>query len=68
MKANEKIKFVRDLSSSIIDDIILKIKSGSVPDELDGIELRWLLADSFARQAYCKQSKEYKNDVLVNNL
>lgn len=68
MKANEKIKFVRDLSSSIIDDIILKIKSGSVPDEWDGIELRWLLADAFARQAYGKMSKEYKNDVLVNNL
>lgn len=66
----EQIEFVDSLLNSVKEDIVKKIKAGKIPDNWDGIELRWYLAERFARETYGNKSRkrEYNNTVLVNNL
>jgi hypothetical protein len=65
----EQIELVRELTTSIADDVIGNINRGHVPEDWDGIELRQLLADKF-RQSVCQmrgsRKREYENTVLVN--
>jgi len=69
----EKIKFVKNLSDSILEDIIMRINDNRIPEEWDGFELREILAEKFRGEAYLLQRyksrmRDYKNTVLVNNI
>jgi len=71
MNKKTKIEFVKTFTESLADSIIHDIESGNIPEEWDGIELRWLLEEratsSFGKDSG-KRKREYKNTVLVNNL
>jgi hypothetical protein len=71
MTREEQIEFVEGLTDSIKRSIINKIILGNVPENWDGIELRWYLAERF-NQATFQQSKKRKRDYnstfYTNNL
>jgi hypothetical protein len=71
MDTLEKIKFVSDLCERISEKIIEQIGEGRIPDDWDGIELRWLIAEHAnqnARFGDKRRKAEYDNTVIVNNL
>lgn len=74
MTKNEKKRFVKDLSATIAKDICEQIKSGKIPDNWDGHELRFLLAYRYEESAKMsrlmtgRRLKEFKNTCLVNGL
>lgn len=61
MNNAEKIRFVKDLTESVCDSVTNCIRSGKVPEEWDGIELRHLLAEKF-RQYVPAMSKSRKSN------
>lgn len=69
-----KRAFVRDLMTSVRKDVLAKI--AQMPENWDGIELRWYVADKFAASALNpigisyqqKRKRDYDNEVLVRNL
>jgi len=71
MTKTEKQRFVRDLTRSLRDKVLSDIKSGRIPKDWNGIELRQLLADRFKADTF-EMSRRYKdkynNDVLINCL
>ena len=48
MDRNEQRQFIKDLTETIVDDIIFKIDSDCVPAEWDGHELREYLFYRFS--------------------
>jgi len=74
MTKREKISFVRAITKSIANELIEKIKSGKVPAEWNGHQLRFLLADKFEHERTSlmrrdrKARKSYWSDVYNNNL
>lgn len=73
MDKAEKVRFIHTLTATVIDRIESQIYDGKIPDEWDGIELRWLLADKFTDCTYSAmrfqtRRRNYKNTVVVNNL
>lgn len=74
---SEKRKYVRDYAGSFVDDIIAKIDGDKIPENWDGHEIRVWFADKMADDARCslirrfprrKRARDYRNDVVVNNL
>ena len=69
-------KFVHQLIDNVEAEIIAKLKSGKIPAEWDGHELRQYVADNFAECVMwpigtdnrSARRREYANTVLVNNL
>jgi len=49
MTQQEKANFVGVLAEHVVNEVIDDIRSGKIPEEWDGIELRQLLADRFQR-------------------
>lgn len=71
MNQSEKIQFVKELTKSIQQTAFDAILNDKIPDNWDGIELRWYLAELFERSATFgnkSRKRQYKNTVLVNNL
>lgn len=69
MDAKEKKQFIKNLTNSIRDELVAKVKD--MPECWDGIELRRLLADKFEHETYPikgKRLKEFKNIVATTNL
>jgi hypothetical protein len=66
---------VRELSERIVGEIEKEIEQGKIPDNWDGIELRWLLSLKFHEAqamtySYYKSARkrDFNNTVIVNNL
>jgi hypothetical protein len=73
MDKAEQIIFVGELVNSLRDKIVEEIIAGKIPENWDGIELRWLISDSALYTtricpANKKRKAEYNNTVIVNNL
>ena len=72
MNAKEKKEFVTELCNSIAKTINNEIDAGKIPDEWNGIELRWLIQEKGNYVAFDngekKRKKNFKNTVIVNNL
>lgn len=72
MNQREKIRFVKELADEITHKILIEIVTGGIPEEWDGIELRWLLAQRFNANWVMpearKRKREFNNTCLVNNL
>lgn len=51
MTRSEQVRFVKGLSDNIANNIIGAIRSGHVPEEFDGHELRVILANQFVASA-----------------
>lgn len=65
-------QFINEMCDSIKMDIIAL--TPKLPEEWDGVELRWLIADKFAECVFGNVGKrkgrrylDYKNTMLVNN-
>jgi len=73
MTKDEQKQFVKDLTENVAKSITRKIEAGKIPENWDGIELRWLLKETFAYESYDGDSyksrkREFRNTVLVNDL
>lgn len=71
MTPEDQKRIVHELCISVEGGIIASINSGAVPSDWDGIELRQLVAERFARCTFnmpLKRKREYNNTVLVNYL
>jgi len=75
MTKEEKKVFVSGLMASVTVSIFDKIDSGDIPEEWDGIELRWYLAEKLGQQTvsptnfYTKgRKRDYDNAVLVSGV
>lgn len=73
MNAQQKRLFISDLMESIKQNMLSKVDS--MPEEWDGIELRWYIADTAAEQAAMSSDydrgdrrKAYRNTVITRNL
>lgn len=65
--------FVRDLVRHVETELIKDIEAGRTPDTWNGIELRALLAERFARARAGREGERrfwgaYRNEVLTRNL
>lgn len=73
MTRDEKKEFVEELTTAVAHRIMGLIDCSKIPDEWDGIELRWLLemdfeqAAQFGRRSGSRRRK-FLNMVNVNNL
>ena len=74
MTRKEKVEFVRALTKSVCESAEGLIDRGDIPDDWDGIELRWWLADRFKQQQAATRSvgvsrrRRYINECRVKNL
>lgn len=74
MEQKEQARFVSSLVNSVANELLDKIGSGRVPEEWDGFELRWWIAQRFeeatlgSRSNNKKRFRSFKNDILVRNL
>ena len=77
MTKKQQMNFVRELTENIASEVVATIRSGKVPDDWDGHELRCLLAEKFEASARMsqikdeprsKRAREYRNTVIINNL
>jgi hypothetical protein len=77
MNKTQQKKFVRDLSTSIVQECLGKIRDGQVPENWDGHELRCWLADKFEdaasmsiirKEPRSKAAKEYRNTIATTTL
>jgi hypothetical protein len=59
LNAKEKKKFIKDLTNSIRDELVAKVKD--MPECWDGIELRLLLAKKFESEVFPVQRKRLKD-------
>ncbi len=73
MEKGEQIKLISGLIANVKADILKE--SAKYPEEWDGIELRWRIADVFGQVVFGgigerkgKRYNDYKNTVLVNDL
>ena len=71
MDKKEKEIFIKELADSVIKMTIQDI--AKMPDEWNGKELRWLLAERFENATMSKKDnrkdyREFYNYCLVNNL
>jgi hypothetical protein len=71
MNSTEQKQFVIELSNNITKKILENINTGKIPEDWDGTELRWLLADKFADAATYKNAgrkRKYNNTVINEDL
>ena len=77
MTRKEQQKFVRDLSRSLTDFTISAIRTGEIPREWDGHELRAYMAELFNRAADVsvirtasrnQRARDYRNALATKNL
>ena len=75
MDAKEQAAFLKEMSENVVQEMVLHIQKGDVPDSWDGHELRQWLSDRFGMVVIgqmenhrCSRYKDYCNTVLVNNL
>jgi len=73
MNNMEQFGFICELIDNVKTEILMKSKK--FPENWDGIELRWYIADRFSQvvmggsgERKGKRYKDFKNEVLVNNL
>ena len=73
MTSDEQVMFAATLITNVTIEIMRILKEEEIPENWTGIELRWFISDYFktCRIGYednKKRKKEYRNDVLVNNI
>ena len=73
MTKYQQITFITDLAHNVTNEMLKDIDTKGIPEEWDGIELRWWIADRFSQVVIWntgskKRRREYDNHVLVNNL
>lgn len=73
MTPHEQVRFVKELTKAITDELLANIRSGRIPEEWDGIELRQLMADRYTHAVFKSMFTRsrrvaYNNTVLLNNL
>jgi len=73
MNRKDQEKFVRDLIATVQKRILAKLPN--VPEEWNGMELRWLIGEHFEKAAPYSASKRqekryraYYNETLVRDL
>jgi hypothetical protein len=73
MTAEQKAEFIKELAATMVEEATKNI--AKMPEDWNGFELRWYLAEKLASNAYPihtaglkARHKKYKNTVLVNNL
>lgn len=72
MTKAQKKTFIRDLTASVRDAALEAVKA--MPEEWDGIELRWYLAYMFqcstlgTDRSQKRRKRDYDNEVMVRNL
>lgn len=68
---NKQKRFINEMIENVKQEILRRAES--IPEEWDGIELRWLIRDHFNLIAIegvgsNKRKRDYNNEVLVKNL
>lgn len=71
MKPSDKKKFARNLTASVRDQFLAAVKSGEVPENWDGHEIRQWLADKFAAEVFRdvmkgRRLRDYKNTICTS--
>ena len=71
----EQLQFMKNAMDTMMEDFEKNIKNGKIPEDWDGVELRWYIRDkasefvwSDMRNKKSKRYKDYDNIILVNNL
>jgi hypothetical protein len=71
MTTKEKRVFINELIKNVKEEILSKVNT--MPDDWEGIELRWYIADKFSDTIMNTMSSkarklEYNNTIMVTNL
>lgn len=71
MSPEQQERFVRELSWGVVNKILVEINEGQIPENWDGIELRWLLAERFKDAVLSNTSTRIRktefNRYLINH-
>lgn len=71
MNKKEQKQFVKELCGGIAKTICEQIKKGRVPENWDGFELRYLIAEKAEHAKYKmgnSRARDYRNTVMINGL
>lgn len=74
MDIQNKLTFISELIDNVRDEIIIKV--GDMPEDWDGVELRWYIAEKFkeamiepsvynTRPEYKKRYQDYRNFIIT---
>jgi len=70
MDIPEKLRFINDLTDNVKMDIVKNVKD--MPEDWDGIELRWYIAEKFAEVVFGgsedkrkKRYQDYRNFLIT---
>ncbi len=74
MNKQEKVTFIQNFMDAVQDELLRYIDS--VPENWDGFELRWWIADAFKmeqidygdKRSHHARRRRYNNDIAVNDL
>lgn len=67
----EQIAIIQSIGKNLTDEILLDLRSGKIPTDWTGIQLRQLFIDRLQEGAHTmtrKMKNAYRNDVLVKGL
>lgn len=73
MDRTAKIELLTNLAQGAINDMVLKIQEGHVPEHWGGSQIRHWLKERMAALALSssmsrKEKADFNNDLIVNNL
>lgn len=74
MIPDDQIRFVYEFLGDIEKEIVEEIRAGKVPENFDGLELKWLVLRKlrekvgFIPEALLPRWDEFQNEVTVRNL
>lgn len=71
MDKTEQIAIIQSIGKNLTDEILLDLRSGKIPTDWTGIQLRQLFIDRLQEGAHTmprKMKNAYRKDVLVRRL
>ena len=75
MTREEQLQFMKNAMERMMEDFEKNLRNGKIPEEWDGVELRWYIRDKASEFVWSdmdnkksKRYKEFENTMLINNL
>ena len=72
MTPEQQVEFIQQLAHTVVEEMVIAIDAGKVPEDWDGHQLRYWMAKRFGQVFFSDRSRSWKRDVdntiIVNNL
>jgi hypothetical protein len=69
MDRTEQKQLTREIAEHAVEHVIKQIEAGKIPEDWDGIELRWYLEERISwHRDDPSRKRAYRNTLMVNGL